>query len=82
MVLAVGAIFLLFAACVGVPIVLDRSFGVWFGFAGAVIAIACWVYLVRPMPGFLQGIIALAGLSALVTLLIIWLVRVIRHVAA
>jgi hypothetical protein len=80
--LALGAIALLFAACSGVPFFLSRSFGVGFGLAGAVIAVICWVYLVRPMPGFVQGIIALTGLFTLLTLLMGWIIRVIRYVSA
>lgn len=82
MVLALGAVVLLFAACSGVPFVLSRSFGIWFGLVGAVVAIVCWAYLVRPMPGLMAGVIALTGLAALAGLLIVWIIRVIRYVAA
>jgi hypothetical protein len=80
--LALGAIVLLFAACSGVPFILSKSFGVWFGLGGAVAAIVCWVYLVRPMPGLMAGVVALSGLAALAGLLIVWIIRVIRYVAA
>ena len=80
--LALGAVVFLFAACSGVPFFLSRSFGVWFGLAGALVAIVCWAYLVRPMPGLMAGVIALSGLTALAGLLIVWIIRVIRYVAA
>lgn len=82
MALALGAVALLFAACCGVPFFLSRSFGVWCGLAAAVVAIVCWVYLVRPMPGLMAGVVALTGLAALAGLLIVWIIRVIRYVAA
>ena len=80
--LALGAIVLLFAACSGAPFFLSRSFGVWFGLGGAVVAMVCWVYLVRPMPGLMAGVVALTGLAALAGLLIVWIIRVIRYVAS
>lgn len=80
--LALTFVVVLFAACSGVPFVLGHSLGVWFGLLGAVVAIVCWVYLVRPMPGFVAGIIAMLGLCALLGLLIAWIIRVIRYVAA
>ena len=79
--LALAAIALLFAACSGVPFFLGSGFGVWFGLGGAITAVVCCVYLVRPMPGIVQGITALTGLAALTGFLIVWIIRVIRHVA-
>lgn len=82
MLLAIGAIACLFAACAGVPFLLSRSFGVWFGLVGAVVAIGFWVYLVRPMPGLMAGVISLTGLASLAGFLIAWILRAIRYVAA
>ena len=73
--LALAFAALLFAACSAVPFVLGHSLGVWFGLFGAVVAIVCWVYLVRPTPGFGTGIIAILGLCALLGLLIAWIIR-------
>ena len=77
MLLALGAIALLFAACITIPFFLGKGFGVWCGLGGAVIAMVCWVYLVRPMPGLMAGVIALTGLAALAGMLIVWIIRVI-----
>jgi hypothetical protein len=79
--LALAFVALLFAACSGVPFVLGHTLGVWFGLLGASVAVVCWVYLVRPMPGFMAGIIAILGLCALSGLLIAWIIRVVRYVA-
>jgi hypothetical protein len=75
---AVCCVVLLFSVCSVVPFLLAKSFGVWIGLMAAVVAIVCWVYLVRPMPGFTAGIIAFFGLAVLAGLLIVWLIRVIR----
>lgn len=82
MALALGAIVLLFAIFSGGPFVLSRNFGVWSGLGGAVVAMIGWVYLVPPMPSLMAGLIALSGVAALAGLLIVWIVRVIGHVAA
>jgi hypothetical protein len=82
MTLALLAIFAVFAACSGIPFFLGWRFGVWCGLLGAAVAIVCWIYLIKPMPGLFQGVIAITGLFWLLGLLIIWIIRVIKHVAA
>ena len=79
--LALAFVAVLFLACSGIPFVLGHSLGIWFGLLGSVVAIVCWVYLVRPTPGFGAGIISILGLFALLGLLIGWIIRVIRYVA-
>lgn len=80
--LAIGATVLLFAACCSVPFILHSHLGIWFALAGAVVAMVCWVYLIRPMPGLIQGIVALSGLAALGFQLVFWIVKALHHVTA
>jgi FtsH-binding integral membrane protein len=79
--LALAIVALLFGACAAVPFVLGHHLGVWFGLLGAFVAIVCWLYLVRPMPGLGAGLIALLGLGALLGLLISWMIKVIHHIS-
>ena len=78
--LALSGVVVLFAACLGVPFLLANSLGVWFGLSGAIIGAVCWIFLIRPMPGFFAGIIALTGLGLLVAVVVVWIVRVIVFV--
>lgn len=72
---------LLLAALLITPSLLGHHFGIWAGLLGAVVGIPVWIYLgPRAMPGFTSGIIKLLGFAALIVSLIVWIVRVIRHV--
>lgn len=82
MVLALGAIVLLFAVCIFGPVLLGVYVGPWAALGGAVAAVVCWVYTVPPMPGFAQGLIALSGLAALLGQGIYWTVRVVQSLIA
>ncbi|MDB6136125.1 MAG: hypothetical protein JWM59_4368 [Verrucomicrobiales bacterium] len=75
---AMALLFLLFASCAGLPFLIGRTFGDWFGLLSALLAIICWVQLV-PLRGFPQGILALTGLSALAGLMIVWIIIIIKH---
>ena len=63
-------------ALVGGPLALAAFSYPWVSVAGAAVAVGVWVYFgPRPMPGFLNGIVAVGGLTLLVTMV---LVRIIR----
>ncbi len=78
----VGAVLLtlaLFASCLLGPFWLASKIGLWFGLVGAVAALAVWTALVRPVPGYVQGIVCLTGLCALAGQLLFWIIRLIEH---
>lgn len=75
---AMALLFLLFASCAGLPFLIGRTFGDWFGLLSALLGIICWVWL-APLRGFLQGILALSGLCALAGLMISWVITVIKR---
>ena len=74
LVLGLVVVVLYWAACVGIPLLLGIRFGPWYGAGGALIAVVLWTATVRPMPGFVQGMIALTGLMSLLGALVSWIV--------
>jgi hypothetical protein len=69
----------LLAGCIAVPLVLARRVHPGIGCTLALAASFLWVRLVRPMPGYLQGIFSVTGLAVLLAAalacLALWLNR-------
>ncbi len=72
---AVALTILLLLICTQGPLLLALRFHPAAGCAGAVLGLVVWTKLVRPMPGFIQGIVSLSGLAAILGVLVGCLAR-------
>ncbi len=70
---------LLFFACTAIPFILSVHVHPFVGLVAAIVAIRAWTFLVRPMPGFVQGIISLNGLFSTVAIFVVCLMHVVEH---
>lgn len=64
----------LLLACVVGPMLLAQRFHPAAGSIAALVAAVVWTRLIRPRPGFVQGIICISGLGAIEATLLICLV--------
>ena len=69
----------LLAACIAAPLLLARRVHPAAGCVVAIAAAVLWAWLVRPMPGYVQGIVSLSGLAAILAVALacvaLWLRR-------
>ena len=70
---------LLIIVLIAAPIAASRFLHPWAGVAVAVLALPAWLYLgPRPMPGFLNGFVAVNGFLLLVAMLVIAVLRALH----
>lgn len=78
LIFALVLVVVLFAACVSLPLVVMVRVHPAMGALVAVLAMITWVYLgPPPMPGFLNGFLALNGLFALIAIFVRCLIETV-----
>ena len=69
----------LFVVLIAAPIATSRLIHPWAGVAVAVLVLPAWIYLgPRPMPGLLNGLLAVGGLFALLGQLVVAAIRALH----
>lgn len=69
---------LLIIGLVAGPLFASRYVHLWAGVAAAILALPVWIYFgPKPMPGFLNGLIAMNGLFLLLCMMILAVLRAI-----
>ena len=70
---------LLLGACIAAPLIVAAWVHPAAGALAAILAMIAWAYLgPPPMPGFLNGIVALSGLAALFGVLIACVIKTVK----
>jgi hypothetical protein len=67
----------LLMACCLVPLAPTRYGHPFLGVLASLFAIRLWTWAVRPMPGFFQGTVSIAGLGVIIGVFAACLVRVV-----
>lgn len=79
LVLGILLVVLLLAACIAIPLMVAAWVHPAVGVLVSVLAIVVWVYIgPPPMPGFLNGFVAIQGLVALLVVFVVCIIRTIR----